>query len=1506
MDSSTASSKSFIQLLNKTFTVIVFSLLLIGVTTSTWADNVPSITWSNSVDGEGSIYHSESEAAQAARSFHTKYSDKTIRKEVTINTNARYDYYGPHYEQERTEWSYYDYTRQYADEAEIIPYIKSVFPSQCSSTIVTPNGWIPYIYSSGAGYFNGTNGPASETRLETQGYDVTRHFLNQFTGECYPSDTSWTAFRSRYYQCPVDVLPAGAYWKPNPSWLNGCDSYPPFSVTSNKPFEKTSCDKEGNPCNARTGDKLETEVDFDDGWLRFERTYHSLGQTHDSNLGVGWTHGYSSYFFVHSTNTTQVQGFIREDGYHESMLGSSGNYHSTSDGSDRIQLTFMTTEWESTRVDWKDYYDLTGKLIRREPNNGPTIYFSYDSEGRIELIQDDTGRTLTLYYNGNNIDKITRPDNLDIVYHYDVNNNLYQIDYPDGSHKTYHYEDTNFPHHLTGITDERGNRSYYSYDATTAQVISSVPVGGIKSKSFSYQNGESLVTDSKGNIREYVFASNNTTITDICNGCDDSVFYVTRDYIGVPIWVGRNGIVDQYAGNDLKGQPSYITEAYWNNDVKRRTDFEYDSRFFNKITEKREHSIISTSTLGACIEGTNCQVTNSTYDDDGNLTSRTISGFQPDSTPISRTTTWQYNGAYGQLSQIDGPRTDVSDITTLEYYSDSPNEGRNRGRLKKVTLPNGTIQRDNIRYGLNGKIQDEVRPNGEILYYTYYPGNDRLDSLIRSDNAIYQVTKFTYEPTGEVKTITQADWYSSASTTTFTYDAAKQLTRITDDVGNYIEYSYDSEGNQTSEDIYDTTSTLTRNLSKTYDRFNRLDLTQRNFSTDDSDIDVDGTLDKTTDGNGVVTDYSYDNLRRLTSSIQDMGNLDITTQYVYDVADRLVQVIDPENLSTNYSYDDLGNLLSLNSPDTGITSYEYDDAGNRTKQTDANGIIINYSYDELNRLTYIDYPNDMDVTYTYDESNNGQNGVGRLTTITDASGTTFYAYDFRGNLTNQTHTQDSLTFTTGYDYNLRDELIQTTYPSGRTVDYLRNSIGRITSVTTTSNGQTDILVSNASYLPFGPLTSFTQGNGIVETQSYDADYRLTNLVSSLLQDISYQYDGANNIKDIIDNTSTQATLRDQSFSYDPINRLDIANLLGTSEVYDYGYDDVGNRLSLDINGNTTAYGYSTANHHLNSITNNASTSLIYDAVGNMTSDGGNTVTYNDFNQIDTIDDGTSTLGNYIYNANNQRTKKTDNLNTVSYYKYDISGNFIAELNSTGISEKEYIYLDNQLLTVLVEENVIQGTSNWDTLQGTEGRDIMTGGLGNDSLYAYGGNDVLMAGGAGSSVTERNRLVGYNGHDVFHLDLDWGLAFIINYDTGFQNNIDYTDSVRFGYGILPSDILLEAMPNERGAFKGLHLTHTPTGNKAVIYRHHNGGDGYRMDQVIFMEDGTVWSDEDMDVMLGLASKENDDDSHQYAVNPATGWAFGEPYYVYQTRWRDRRVSLQESTATQLVASTGGAE
>jgi hypothetical protein len=147
------------------------------------------------------------------------------------------------------------------------------------------------------------------------------------------------------------------------------------------------------------------------------------------------------------------------------------------------------------------------------------------------------------------------------------------------------------------------------------------------------------------------------------------------------------GVTTSYGNYDLKGQVDYKILAVGTPE-ERRTDYEYDSRFIAHLTKITEPSVYSGG----------FKVTTRSYDSLGNLTSETVSGFDPFGQAVTRTSSNSYNGPFGQISSRDGHRTDISDITLYEYYPNLLSEGANRGQLKAIIDPNGVRIRDTIIY----------------------------------------------------------------------------------------------------------------------------------------------------------------------------------------------------------------------------------------------------------------------------------------------------------------------------------------------------------------------------------------------------------------------------------------------------------------------------------------------------------------------------------------------------------------------------------------------------------------------------------------------------------------------------------------------------------------------------------------------------------------------------------------------------------------------------------------
>ena len=196
------------------------------------------------------------------------------------------------------------------------------------------------------------------------------------------------------------------------------------------------------------------------------------------------------------------------------------------------------------------------------------------------------------------------------------------------------------------------------------------------------------------------------------------------------------------------------------------------------------------------------KVITTAYDNQGNILSRQESGYvfiNGVATPKTYTTQYQYN-TLGQLTQINGPRTDVSDITTLEYYANTSDQGNSRGQLKAIV--NALSQRTEFsNYDANGNVGTITDPNGVITQRTYDERN-RIKTVTNQTTGAQ--TQYFYDIRGNLSYIILPE----GNRIDFTYNLANKLTEIRDSLGNKIQYQYDVEGNRTREETRDPQGTL--------------------------------------------------------------------------------------------------------------------------------------------------------------------------------------------------------------------------------------------------------------------------------------------------------------------------------------------------------------------------------------------------------------------------------------------------------------------------------------------------------------------------------------------------------------------------------------------------------------------------------------------------------------------------------------------------------------------------
>jgi len=424
------------------------------------------------------------------------------------------------------------------------------------------------------------------------------------------------------------------------------------------------------------------------------------------------------------------------------------------------------------------------------------------------------------------------------------------------------------------------------------------------------------------------------------------------------------------------------------------------------------------------------------------------------------------------------------------------------------------------------------------------------------------------------------------------------------------------------------------------------------------------------------TTYEYDKLDNL-SKVYDACSNDSglcsgrpagqmhVTEIIHDTLSRKVRAIDPAMGTWTYKYDDAGNLeyQKDNKPDTFANE-------------------ITFTYDEVNRLKLKNYESASSIVFTYDQ---GTNGLGRLTKVTDQAGSVSYAYDPRGNLSSLIRDFQPVNerFEFLYHYDNLGRLTKTEYPRDNTTqasvartEYKYNAgslqTPYVQSIKTVSGTTTRNVVQESltEYDAASNLNKFTDGSGVQTT--LDVDPLTSQLTGKVAQGAAgnwlnqdYTYDATTgNLKEILNPGNP---LADQTYTaYDALGRLLKASGPWKPNSYAveaaYTYDAIGNLLTKDQiasypdGSKALAYAHATNPHAVTQLTygNGPVKTYSYDANGNQ------------LMRVSAA--GTQVFG---WDQDNRLLSITQNGDVVRTFKYDYTGERVyAEV--TGQPPKLYI------------------------------------------------------------------------------------------------------------------------------------------------------------------------------------------------------------------------------------------
>lgn len=553
-----------------------------------------------------------------------------------------------------------------------------------------------------------------------------------------------------------------------------------------------------------------------------------------------------------------------------------------------------------------------------------------------------------------------------------------------------------------------------------------------------------------------------------------------------------------------------------------------------------------------------------------------------------------------------------------------------RGNLVRCTFQDGTYEqwtydakfsqvveyrdalRRSIQYRLDsrGNVVEQVEREWKyadtpdrVTRYTYssvpaaisrLPGGLRTQQTVAAGTPDAVTTRWEYFPSGSaiglLRSVQQAVGAADPAVTSvesFEYDASRLLRSKVDPLGRVTRYVYDR-------------------LGRLYQQIDPHPGTSDHLAAITTYVhDAGGNLITKTDPQGAITRFTYDAMNRLTSTLlpspgghpeTDQTSAQQTLRY--DGEGNVVVETNALGHRVNHVYDARNQLASTTWPAPGanvappgalhgppVVTFVYDTLGNLRSRTDPRGAVTSYQYDPSQRITRITHPDPGTGQHAARVEQLVYDAVGQL--IEKQEGTSDqrlvvqYQYDDLGRLRTETipHRPGGFFAATQYKYDLRDNLVAVTQPSGTVTHHeydqrnrLRKtsqpdpdgvgSLGR--PVTTWEYNRDDTLRREVFYDSSRPDVrsvtdyEYDQLGRVVRRVAPDPDF-----AGPLdAPQVRYHYDVAGNVITVLEEWGTHEA-NVTHYSYDRLNRLwrtarPIAGVGVVEELL--VFDRVGNRI----------------------------------------------------------------------------------------------------------------------------------------------------------------------------------------------------------------------------------------------------------------------------------------------------------------------------------------------------------
>lgn len=520
---------------------------------------------------------------------------------------------------------------------------------------------------------------------------------------------------------------------------------------------------------------------------------------------------------------------------------------------------------------------------------------------------------------------------------------------------------------------------------------------------------------------------------------------------------------------------------------------------------------------------------------------------------------------------------------------------------------------------LNGHRYQYSAPDNSADHYSYLESVTDLSgnsfSLSYSSGRLTKVTApvtgFTLNLSYSGNLITKVELKKSTTvleTVTYAYNGSNELTKVTDDDGNYVTYTYATNSSATGSRFIDSitdkmgnVTTLTYTFASGATRWEAQKLEFVNAETMktvyDRSLSTGACTIANMDGTTVLSKFVHtpvvdDFVRtKYKDYYTDTTNYE-RWEYLYDSNGWLTQVKRPDTSThISYTYTTNGRISTITVPGINATTYSFTTGGvYATKMTAPDGTETFLDYDGSGRITKARLPHwgTGGVTYGYDSS-------GQITGVTNAlAKTTSYQYDADGRLTKVI---DPLTNATELFYDDRGNVTKITDPRSKSTYYYYATSGC------------------GSCGGGGRLTKVKDPLNYETLLYYDANGNMTKATDALTRSVSYEYDYIGRMTKIVWPTGGADYA---SFIYDELNHL---------------------VTKRDFEANSTTYEYNFRGRMTRAVDSVDDVTLAYTSTGNLS----------------TVTDGLGHAWTYAYDSGLRLTSITDPVTKFVKYFYNTAG-----------------------------------------------------------------------------------------------------------------------------------------------------------------------------------------------------------------------------------------------------------